>query len=164
MKKSTKIIIAVAVVLIIVIAVVFGISLNLNKTKEAMSSYLYKATMEEKGFNVIDANSALSSSITQVKQAYLAIDNSYSYQIEFYELIDEEAAISFYNNNKKSFEESKGNASADTNVEMKNHAKYTLSSNGKYMVVSRIDNTVIYISVPDAYRDVVKDILKEIGY
>lgn len=124
----------------------------------------YKSFMEEKRFNVIDANSALSS-ISQIKQAYFAIDNaSYSYQIEFYELVDEESAIAFYDSNKNSFEQSKGNASAETNVQGKNYAKYTLSSNGKYMVVSRIDNTFIYVSVADQYGDIIKDILKEIGY
>ena len=35
--------------------------------------------------------------------------------------------------------------------------------NGKYMVVSRIDNTVIYVNVNDNYKDTVKDILKELG-
>lgn len=129
-----------------------------------MTPDAYKSFMKEKRFDVIDANSALSS-ISQIKQAYFAVDNaSYSYQIEFYELIDEESAIAFYNSNKNSFEQSKGNASAETNVQGKNYAKYTLSSNGKYMVVSRIDNTFIYVSVAEQYRDIIKDILKEIGY
>ena len=32
------------------------------------------------------------------------------------------------------------------------------------MVVSRIDNTVIYVNVDDNYKDTVKDILDELGY
>ena len=32
------------------------------------------------------------------------------------------------------------------------------------MVVSRIDNTVIYVNVDNNYKDTVKDILDELGY
>ena len=32
------------------------------------------------------------------------------------------------------------------------------------MVVSRIENTVIYLNVADEYKDTVKNILEELGY
>lgn len=134
-----------------------------NKEKTPVSAEEFKTTLEGKEFNVIDANSQLSS-ISQIKQAYLAIENGYNYQIEFYELEDDSSATTFYNNNKNNFEASKGSASSNTNIAGKNYEKYTLSSNGKYMVVSRIANTVIYLSVKDEYSSTVKDILKEIDY
>lgn len=34
----------------------------------------------------------------------------------------------------------------------------------KYQVVSRIDNTVIYVDADEAYKDDVKDFLKQLGY
>lgn len=131
--------------------------------KTQISSEAFKTTLEGKEFNVIDANSQLSS-ISQIKQAYLAIESGYNYQIEFYELADDSSATTFYNNNKNNFEASKGDASAEKNLKGQNWEKYTLSSNGKYMVVSRIANTVIYLSVKDEYSSTVKDILKEINY
>jgi len=47
---------------------------------------------------------------------------------------------------------------------MGNNSKYTLKTNGEYKVVSRIEDTVIYVDVDEKYEDDVKEILKEIGY
>ena len=47
---------------------------------------------------------------------------------------------------------------------MKNYSKYTLQSDNKYMVVSRIEDTVVYVKVDSKYKDQIKDLLKEIGY
>ena len=80
-------------------------------------------------------------------------------------IIDDSYATNFYNNNKSILESSKGNNSAETYVELKNSSKYTLLSNGKYMTVSRINNTVIYFDDVDAnYKDTVKTLLDELGY
>ena len=156
------VIIAIIAVLIIV-AIIGVIFVNLNKEKTAITASSFYTTMSQKGYSVQDANRQFAE-YDYVKQVYIAASKDYSYQIEFYELLDDSYATSFYNNNKSIFESSKGNASAETSVGLKNYSKYTLSSNGKYMVVSRIDNTVIYVNVDDNYKDTVKDILDELGY
>ena len=97
-------------------------------------------------------------------QVYIAISSDSTYQIEFYELSDSDYASSFFNNNKKTFEDSKSSGSAETSVSAGNNAKYTLTTNGKFKVVSRIDNTVIYLNVDDDYKSSVKDVLKDLGY
>lgn len=164
MKKSIKILIAV----IIVVALIIGISVvtlvvNLTKEKTSISAEDFKNTMESKGYIISDATSQFSE-YNYVKKAYLAVDQNYSYKIEFYTLEDENYAAAFYNNNKAIFESLAGNVSSGTNVNIKNYSKRTLSSNGKYMVVSRIGNTVIYLNVDEQYKDIVKDILNEFGY
>lgn len=159
--KKTVIIALIAVV--VVIAIVGVIFVNLNKEKKSITASSFYTTMSQKGYNVQDANRQFAE-YNYIKQAYIAINKDNSYQIEFYELLDDSYATSFYNNNKFIFESSKGNASAETNVGFNNYSKYTLSSNGKYMVVSRINNTVIYVNVDDNYKDTVKDILDELGY
>ena len=58
----------------------------------------------------------------------------------------------------------KTNASASATVSMNNYATYSLTTNGKYKYLSRIDNTLVYIDVDESYKDIVKDIMKEIGY
>ena len=160
-------IIVVAVVVAVIVAIVgviIGITfVNLNKEKTSITASSFYTTMSQKGYSVQDASSQFSD-YNYVKQAYIAASKDLSYQIEFYELLDDSYATSFYNNNKSIFESSKGNASAETSVGLKNYSKYTLSSNGEYMVVSRIDNTVIYVKVDDSYKDTVKAILDELGY
>lgn len=160
MKKPVIIAIIAVVIIVAIVGVIF---INLNKEKTSITASSFYTTMSQKGYSVQDANSQFSE-YDYIKQVYIAASKDYSYQIEFYELLDDSYAISFYNNNKSIFESSKGNTSAETSVGLKNYSKYTLSSNGKYMVVSRIDNTVIYVKVDDSYKDTVKSILNELGY
>ena len=62
------------------------------------------------------------------------------------------------------FENSKSRSSIETNVSMKNYSKYTLLSNGKYMVISVINNTAIYVNVEESHKEEVDNILNELGY
>lgn len=160
MKKPVIIAIIVVVIVIAIVGVIF---VNLNKEKISITASSFYTTMSQKGYTVQDANNQFLE-YDYIKQVYIAANKDYSYKIEFYELLDDSYATSFYNNNKSIFEASKGNVSAETSVGLKNYSKYTLSSNGKYMVVSRIDNTVIYVKVDDSYKDTVKAILDELGY
>ena len=131
-----------------------------NKT--ALSSSDFKTRMEDKGYTVEDATNQISSD--NINQVYIAKNEEEQYQIEFYDLSTSDTAYNFYNNAKINFENSKSGISSDSYVNIGNHSKYSLSTNNKFNVVSRIDNTVIYISVPDSYKSTVKDLLKDIGY
>ena len=139
MKKSVIIAIIAVVILVVIGGVIF---VNLNKEKASITASSFYTTMSQKGYSVQDSTSQYSE-YDYVKQVYIAVSKDYSYQIEFYELLD---------------------ASAETSVGLKNYSKYTLSSNGQYMVVSKINNTVIYVKVDDDYKNTVKDILEELGY
>lgn len=160
MKKTVIIVTVIVLIFLAIFGIVF---FNLNKEKISITASDFKNSMEQKGYIITDANSQFSQ-YDYVKQVYVASSADYSFQIEFYELSDENYAIDFYNNNTSRFERYTGNASSKTSVSWKNYSKYTLSSNGKYMVVSRINNTAIYIDVDDKYKDTVKDILNELGY
>lgn len=159
-KKILFIVLGIILVVIVGIVMLF---ISLNKEKESITGSEFTSLMQEKGFVVDDATSQFSE-YGYVDQAYIAAPSDYAYQIEFYELSDVDNAISFYNNNKSIFESSKGNASGETSVSMKNYSKYALSTGGKYKVVSRIDNTVVYLNVDSSYKDTVKDLLDGIGY
>lgn len=162
MKKSNKIAIIIAIIVVLAIAV-FMVFNSLNKEKESITADNFKISMQSKGFYITDATNQFSN-YDYVQQAYIASSNDNSYQIEFYVLSNDSYATSFYNRNKSIFEASKGSSSAQTSVNLKNHSKYTLSSGNKYQVVSRINNTVMYINVASEYKDIVKNILNEIGY
>lgn len=132
-----------------------------NKT--AITSDDFKSKMESSGYTVQEATNQMSD-YDYIKQVYIAISSDSTYQIEFYELSDNDYASSFFNNNKKTFEDSKSSGSTETSVSVDNNEKYTLTTNGKFKVVSRIDNTVIYLNVDDNYKSSVKDVLKNLGY
>lgn len=165
MKKSLIIIIVICVIALIMIAGIGGYFLIkvLNQEKNPMTVDAFKSLIRDKGYTIIDAKEQFNE-YDYIEDAYVAILDDGEYQIEFYKMSNEESAIMFYNNNKSIFESSISSSSAQTNNEMKNYSKYTLQSNNKYMAISRIEDTVIYVKVDIKYKDKIKDLLNEIGY
>lgn len=161
MKKGIIIgIVAIIVVVLIAVSVLF---IKLNKEKPSIDAQTFKKTMEEKGYQLADAKSQFSE-YDYIEKVYLAADSNFSYQIEFYQLANNDYANQFYIKNMKKIESSKSSSSIETNVSMKNYSKYTLLSNGKYMVISVINNTAIYVNVDESHKEEINNILKDLGY
>ncbi|WP_288622158.1 hypothetical protein [uncultured Streptococcus sp.] len=159
MKKVLTIIGIVVVILIGIVAVVFS---NLNKEKTSISANTFNTTMSSKGYVMTDTTSQFAQYGDYMTKSYAAQKSGY--QIEFYELSSIENAISMYNTNQQKFESQKSNRSTSSTASMKNYSTYSLTTNGKYKYLSRIDNTLIYIDASDDYKDAIKDIIKELGY
>ncbi len=164
MKKRTIVILTIiAVIIIAVVAIVGIVVVKLNKEKNPLTTKEFISKMIDKGYTVIDAKDQLVG-YDKLKAATIALSKSNKYQFEFYELEDEDSAKEFYNYNKKRFESVKENNSKETSKEFKNYSKYTLTTDGKYKVISRIDNTVMYLDVDENYKDTVTSVLKEFDY
>ena len=131
--------------------------------KASLTASDFKSTMEEKEFEVIDTMDQMPQE-SIVTQSYIALAPKSVYKIEYYNFISEEEAKTFYNTNKKIFEASAGSVSSNKEVTIKNYSKFAMTSNKRYMVVSRIDNTAIYIDADKDYKDTINKILKDIGY
>ena len=154
------------IILIIIAVIVIGVGVliaSLNKEKVAITADTFKSTMEAKGYIVSDVTSQFAQYGNYITKAYVA-QNGTDYQIEFYELSNLDNATNFYNANKTKFESQKGNASSSYNASMKNYSTYSVTTNGKYKFVSRVDNTVVYVDVDTTYQNDVKSIIKELGY
>ncbi len=150
--------------ILLVLLLVFCTTLTTGcGNKKAITTDDYKSKMESKDFTVQDATSQFSN-YEYVEQALIALEKSGSYQIEFYRLSDNDNAVSFFNNNKTTFENSKSSGAVETSVSLGNNDKYTVTTNGQYKVVSRIDNTVVYLDVSDKYKSEVQKVLKDLGY
>ena len=101
---------------------------------------------------------------SKIEKVYIATNESYSYQIEFYQISDASYATSFYNNNKSKFEAAKTENSVETNNDLENNSKYTLTTDDKYKAVSKVNNNIIYLDVKTEYKDTVQKILEELGF
>lgn len=133
--------------------------------KTKMTSQQFKEIFEQKGYEVIEITNEIEEKIydyNYVKEAYAAKKSNY--QIEFYEIIDEDYAKVFFDKNKKMFEKSKSNMSYETSNNLINNERYTLKTSGKYMVISRIENTIIYVNSSPSNKKQIDTILKEIKY
>lgn len=159
MKKALIIIGIVVAVLAVILFIVFN---TLNKEKTSISADTFENIMEGKGYILTETTSQFAQYTNYISKSYVA--QKTGYQIEFYELTSEENAISMYNTNKTTFESQNSNISASTTVGMNNYSTYSLTTNKKYKYLSRIDNTLVYVDVDKSYKDIVQDIMKEIGY
>lgn len=162
MKKSIKVLIIVGIILAIIIGIVFIAIHNLNKEKIPATADKFKATMEAKEFKVIDVTSQFAQYSDYMNKAYVAQKDGY--QIEFFVLSNVENATNMYDINKKKFESQKGNSSAFYTTNMKNYSLYSITTNGKYKYISRIDNTLVYVDADANYQKEIKTILKTLGY
>ncbi len=162
MKKGVIIALIILAVIAVIIVGVCALIGALNKERVSMTADQFNRIMESNGYVMTDTTNQFAEYGSLMTKSYVAQKSGY--QIEFYELSNEENAISMYNTNKTRFESQKTNVSASSTVEMKNYAIYSLTTNGKYKYVSRINNTLVYLDVDTTYKDTVKDIIKEIGY
>lgn len=130
-----------------------------NKTPSTPDEF--KTCITEKGYQFIDATSQFPAG-SNVENVYLALKDDY--QIEFLKVSTEEQAKAAFSENKSNFENMKGSTSIETSLSIGNHSRYNVKSDDTYMVVSRIDNTFIYLTVPIDYEEDVNEILDALGY
>ena len=152
MKKIT------AAMLALLFCVILLVSCGGPKT--AISVETFDAKADEAGFTVVDATEQFDES--DVVSVHIAMGTGY--HIEFYVVPTEQQAIAAYNQNKAIFEAAKGSTSSHSDVNLSNYSKYTQTSAGTHSVISRIDNTFIYVNADESYKSEINDFLKEIGY
>ena len=159
MKKA---LIIIGIILLVIVGIGLIVFNSLNVEKQPLTADMFLARLQSKGYKMTDTTSQFAQYGSLMTKSYAAQKSGY--QIEFYQLSNEENAIMMYNTNKAKFESQKTNASTSTTAGMNNYAKFSLTTNGKYKYVSRIDNTLVYLDVEETYKGEVKDIMKEIGY
>ena len=69
-----------------------------------------------------------------------------------------------YDRNKKRFESQKNDNDKAEIVETDNYSEYKLLTKGKYKLLCKIDNTLVYANVDEQYRDSVVEFAKQLGY
>lgn len=134
-----------------------------SNNKNSIDEDEFKSIMRDNNYYVVNVKEQFID-YDYIKEAYIAKDSNNNFQIEFYILEDEANALAFYNYNKDIFEAQKTNISLYTNVDIGNNNKYTLTTDDSYKVLSRIDDTAIYIDVDKKYKSEINDILKKLGY
>ena len=132
------------------------------ENKDVISKDDFISEAKKNDLITVDVTSQYSS-YEYIKSATIA-KNSNEWQIEFYVLDDADNAKSMFNTNKNIFENSKDNNSAELSKNMGNYSIYELISDGYFMYISRVENTLLYVKVKTTYKDTVKAIIKELGY
>ena len=165
MSKNKKIIIGVVVGVIALILVGLAAFFALkNHKKTPISADEFYKTCSNKGYEMVDSVDQYDSIFGEgvVEESYIALGENH--QIEFLDFADADDAVRVYKGEEEYLETLKGSGSASTSVSFNSYSKCTLTSNGKYHCVSRIEDTMIYIDIDEDYKDEVKETVKELGY
>lgn len=128
--------------------------------KKALNPSEYKDYMKRNHYSV--SNVTDSYNYGGLLKAYKASTKDYS--IIYYQLENNEQAVNFYENSQVNLELTKISNSKKTQVLSKNYSKYTSTSSDSYLVISRIDNTVIYASVNKKDKPKVDKVINKLGY
>ena len=128
--------------------------------KKAVSTREFINITEQDGLTTVDVKDQFSDE--SVVEATIAYNDDY--KLEFYILNSEASAKSMFSYNKNIFESRKSGISKYASTDIGNSSTYMLQSGGYYMYLSRIDNTLLYVSVSEQYKDNVKEVIKDLGY
>ena len=132
--------------------------------KTSVSSTDFETVAKQKGYIVQDGTDYFSA-YDYIKLATLATPSDKAFQIEFYELNDDAVAKSFYDSNKSDFKLMKGPDSLETIDSGSNYDIYKLEMYGKFMMIERVDNTVVYVHSTDSEnKTAIESFMEELKY
>ncbi|MBR2744665.1 MAG: hypothetical protein IKE01_05165 [Clostridia bacterium] len=151
-------------IIALLVATMFSFS-GCGQKKKSITSSEFQSVMKSKNYIVQDGKSQYAS-YPEITECYLSAPTDRSFTIEFYVLDSDSSAQGMFAKNKSIFEEAKNSSKtrAESSISLANYAKYTLKVDDKYKVVSRIDNTLIYVDAPVKSKDEVSNILESLGY
>lgn len=155
MKKKVLVVLSLFLVL-------FSLTGCFLRTRKAATIDEFKDVASKNNLTVIDAYDQMSQ-YNVFKSASLA-KSAEGWQVEFYVLNTDSDAQDMYDTNKKIFESLKSGTTKENYLTIKNYSMYNLVSGDKYMYLSKIDNTLLYVKVDEKYTNNVKKIIKELGY
>ena len=129
--------------------------------KEAIDEDDFIRIMTNEGFEVVNTVNEYTE-YPYFEETYVAKKDGY--EIQFYELEDDSFAKKIYSENKQQMESTKTGTYVESNVDLINNNKYSVDTQGVYTVVSRTDDTIVYLSVNSKFKEEVNSILKKLGY
>jgi hypothetical protein len=129
--------------------------------RTALTADEFKSKMEDAGYIVTDAKDIFDAGM--VDDVLLA-DKDGDYQIEFYIVPTVDQAKAAFDENKTGFEDVDESKISTLSGSGSNYAYYRKSTADGYYVVSRIENTFIYVDASSGFNDEIKSILKDLGY
>ena len=130
-----------------------------NCAKKALSEEEFISRLSANGFELEKIELADKTNLSHV-----LIARKDDYQFEFGVADDIDKANYLFNSQKRIIEDNKGNVNTVSSKSMRNYSKYSQTSNGMYRVVSRIDNTMLYVEASDSRKKEIDGFLKTIDY
>lgn len=134
-----------------------------SKTALTKDEFTKKAT--DNGMLTEDntASYADYSHVTSVTSAGIISGNAVAWSCDFIVATDDSKAKQMFETNKTTFENSVSSSSSSSS-NIGNYNTFELNGGGKFMYLCRVDNTLIYFNVDEAYKDDAKAFIEKLGY
>lgn len=161
MKKATQKTAKAMRVIPFLMVIAFVVSLTACKPKEPITADVFREKLEAQGYQVIDISGQYSDSEHMLKVLSTEKD---SLHIDFAEIDENDNATAIFNGNKASVEAYKGNGSVESSYSAGNHQKYALTTSDTQYTVVRVGATIIYSYCDKSEKDVLDNLIKELGY
>ena len=131
-----------------------------NKTKEVKSlNDFYNVAS---GKELIVSDNMGSYTADYIKEAMVASKDDLSIEMIAYDT--EDSASTVQDSNIDAFMTRKSTNAVIKKEKGENYYKYTMITNGYYLVSSRVDNTLIIVNTPVKNKDLVDSVLDSLGY
>lgn len=141
---------------IAILCSLIGCSSKTAQTVEGFTDF-----METAGFEVTDATADTE---TNALASAVIIALCENYQIEFYQLIDNETGKAVFYNNKSIFDKEHSIKTMSVQSSFGNYDYYAFTADGNFHIIARIDSTMLYCEADKEYKDEIVKYVKELGY
>jgi len=129
--------------------------------KVPLSVEEFTSRLEADGYTVEDY-SYLYAELPDIES--IIIVESDIFGMEFVVFSNSDYARQEFNEIKRDLDENREGTASISQVNTSSHNRFRITYQGQYSVVSRIENTVIFVFTSTEHRSAVDDILKLVGY
>lgn len=140
-----------------IICILLVIALSGCGNKDALNKDTFYTELTNLGFGVMDVTSQIEDK--NIKTIYTA--NNGKYQFEFYIFDKKENALAAYKSNRDYLKQKKGK---EKETKKESYNKFTFTIDNEYSVVVRKDDTLIFASINEEFKNDIEKVLSKIGY
>lgn len=132
------------------------------KNKKAINSNDFKEKATSNNYIVSDITSQFKKS--KIVENAVTANKLGAWVVEFYTLKNDSNAKYMFNYNKEKASSEKVKNSKEVSSSSGNFSTYSLTNNGYYIYICKVDNTLLYTKVNEQYKDEVNKFIQELGY
>lgn len=132
------------------------------KNKKAINSNDFKEKATSNNYIVSDITSQFEKS--KIVENAVTANKLGAWVVEFYTLKNDSSAKYMFNYNKEKASSEKVKNSKEASSSSGNFSTYSLTNNGYYIYICKVDNTLLYAKVNEQYKDEVNKFIQELGY
>jgi len=149
---------------IVIVIILMIMTLTACSPKVALSADDFDSIMTAAGYGAMDGEFLLTDDSRNTGLLSYFIADCLSFHVEYFAFDSEMTARQNFNSFRNSFEDGRGRTSSTSEVNVSNYNKFTITTDGQFSVVTRVENTLVVVSASSEYKAEVNAVLDLLGY